>query len=104
MNAIVVGALVLLAIVIVSVGGWVVFFVWLVEPAPPSRQKCKHPGQVLTPLDATQEYVDSLSGEDRRYRAMYMGMFAEKGCKGYCVAGTGGREPRTGRCPFCMEA
>lgn len=51
-----------------------------------------------TPAD---EYAATLSEEDRRYRAGYMALFSEKGCKGYCVAGTGGREPRSGQCAFC---
>lgn len=49
-----------------------------------------------TPAD---EYAATLSQRDREYRAMYMAMW--NGCKGYCVAGTGGREPRSGQCPFC---
>lgn len=33
------------------------------------------------------------------YRRTYMALWP--GCKGYCVAGTGGDEPDTGKCPFC---
>ena len=49
-----------------------------------------------TPAD---EYAATLNSKDREYRSGYMNMW--KGCKGYCVAGTGGREPRSGKCPFC---
>lgn len=51
----------------------------------------------LTP----EEYAATLSLKDREYRAIYMRVFSEQGCKGYCVAGTGGHEPRSGQCPFC---
>jgi hypothetical protein len=62
----------------------------------------------LPPIDYAEHraitadgYAATLSPEDRKYRAMYMGLVKDKGCKGYCVAGTGGREPRSGQCPFC---
>jgi hypothetical protein len=53
--------------------------------------------QIVTP----EEYAASLPKRDQEYRAMYMKLFKDLGCKGYCVAGTGGHEPRSGQCPFC---
>ncbi len=64
------------------------------------RQLLLGAGAALTP----DEYAATLSEDQRRYRAMYMQIFKSRGCKGYCVAGSGGREPRSGRCPFCGAA
>ena len=40
-----------------------------------------------------------LTAEQNKYRDSYAGMWP--GCKGYCVAGSGGSEPDTGLCQFC---
>lgn len=57
--------------------------------------------QPIQPPVLAEQYAATLSQKDREYRALYMRIFKENGCKGYCVAGTGGREPRSGQCPFC---
>ena len=62
-------------------------------PPIPPLASAEH--KQLTP----EQYAATLGLEQREYRERYMSIF--KGCKGYCVAGSGGNEPRSGQCPSC---